>query len=274
MEKGWKALVTLLVFKVQKCKSCLESARGRSQCLNWTSLVLSPPLVTSPACALCSLHMFAYLGHAGITLQPRKDYIHIFWFLRINLQIKRISVPYKHFSELMSRKFHYTYSFVIQRITWKIVWNDFLGKVHCSYIKKNVCGNFRNNFRLECTHLIVACAGDEKGRMVGSSGSHSDCLCAGCHASRLGIPVRRLSVAGCIANSVYLPQKAGILAHPRSHLNHQCPFLDHSCDIPDLFLHHLPSPAAWFNPYWSCSVAFIVIIGKSMCGALIMCQFV
>ena len=53
--------------------------------------------------------------------------------------------------QLISRKLHSPYSFVIQRITWKnCLGIIFLGKSHFSYIKECFRNSCRNNFRLEC----------------------------------------------------------------------------------------------------------------------------
>ena len=73
----------------------------------------------------------------------RKDYIHKVLFSESISRKKYISVTRNSFWELISRKLHITYSFVIQRITWKKCFgNYFPGKSHFSYTKQ--C--FRNSF--------------------------------------------------------------------------------------------------------------------------------
>ena len=59
----------------------------------------------------------------------RKDYIHTFLFSELISRKKSFQLQKSIFREFISRELHIAYSFVIQRITWKIVWEFFFGNL-------------------------------------------------------------------------------------------------------------------------------------------------
>ena len=130
---------------VEAPRGCLQGWGARKSFFSWPEL---PPRRSLMFLGHC---LWRSPWHRDVYTPARKDDIHFFGRLHLNFQL------HKHiFLELISPKLHYTYSFVIQRITWKeIVLELFLGKSHVSYINACFFFQFRNNFRLECNQSIA-----------------------------------------------------------------------------------------------------------------------
>ena len=76
----------------------------------------------------------------ALTYKPAtKDYIHNF-VSGIKFPQKYVSVTRDIFLEWTSRKFHYMYSFVIQRITWKHYLGIIFFEILISVTEENVLG--------------------------------------------------------------------------------------------------------------------------------------
>ena len=70
----------------------------------------------------------------------RKDYIHKFVFWEFICRTITFQLQHNLFLVLISRKLHYAYSFVIQRITWKMLWELFSWKISLQLHEIRVLG--------------------------------------------------------------------------------------------------------------------------------------
>ena len=117
----------------------------------WRSDSRSRSSVRLLAGAAISLKIWLKARSERSTLQPDKITFIFFCFGEFLFLAKTHCSYIKYVSGInFPKKLHDTYSFVIQRITWK---NHLgLGKSHYSYIKLCFRNSCCNNFRLECTY--------------------------------------------------------------------------------------------------------------------------